>query len=780
MSYFEKLKPLVSGRPFELERPKVIQFPVIDICNSRCQMCRIWQNKKSNDITSDQLRVGLSNSLFSEVTGIGFNGGEPTLRKDLPELVQVAVDCLPNLKNISLITNAYNYQDVIDHVAAIGAITKSNNVYFDLMVSLDGYGEVHDLVRGKPGNFARAQHVISYAKKSNVVDNLRIGCTVIRANVNHLGDLHDYCVKNNLYVKYRLGVPHQRLYTQDLVDPYALTQAEKFEFVEFLEGVIKNYEKGYLQNHFYRSLIAQIVNHAPRRAGCDWQHRGATITAKGELAYCAVKSKVLLNDISVGNPEAAYFSNKEHLKQIVETACDDCSHDYVGIPNRGDYFRLVLSLLNERFGLKSRMKRFPGFSSIQSLRSKSAFNRYKTKFADLPVSIRLVPTDSEKSKRIMICGWYGTETLGDKAIVAGVIDSLRKIYGSDVSLTVASLFPYVTRLTKEQMPEFKDVNVIDLNEAIRTISNYNCLLFGGGPLMAINELAPMTVLFERAKKSNVVTVAAGVGVGPLGKEWLNNAIGHILKVCDFRIYRDRKSLELAGSLGVDVGHDVVAEDPALTWLKKIRVWNENKDRSSTKVKTLLLGLRDFPFREYAADLKEQDALAIKDNFEKSIVKALENLVAHDKEWIIKPLPMCTNHFGGDDRWFYRRLFRDCDSLKEYLDYSLLGREFAPAEYVQSFQHADVLLGMRFHSIVFGLGLGVKTVAIDYTMGRGKVTSLSDRFGVDAISMVDISSKRILDAVVAASKQAEVQFKNICDDLTFEGSLRTVLCEGDVR
>ncbi|EPL4122811.1 hypothetical protein MWS69_001605, partial [Citrobacter amalonaticus] len=76
----ERIKPLFIDGTKDLVKPVVIQFPVIDICNSRCQMCRIWENKKSNDITVEQLKQGLKNELFSEVASIGFNGGEPTLR----------------------------------------------------------------------------------------------------------------------------------------------------------------------------------------------------------------------------------------------------------------------------------------------------------------------------------------------------------------------------------------------------------------------------------------------------------------------------------------------------------------------------------------------------------------------------------------------------------------------------------------------------------------------------------------------------------------------------
>lgn len=772
MKYYDSLRLIFLKRPLRLERPKVIQFPVIDICNSKCQMCKIWENKKSEDISVERLKSGLSSSLFSEVTGIGFNGGEPTLRKDLPDLVQTAVDCLPSLKNISLITNAYNYQDVIRQVEAIGLICQKNNIHFDLMVSLDGYGEVHDKVRGKPGNFERAQHVIQFAKNSDLVANLRIGCTVIRENVYHLAELLEYCIENEVYIKFRLGVPHQRLYTENYTDPYALTEEEKYEFVEFLEGVIKNYETGLMQNHFYRSLIDQIVHNAPRKAGCDWQHRGATITAKGELAYCAVKSKALMDDISKGNPEDIYFSNQSYLNSIIKNDCDSCNHDYVGIPSRKEYQKQVIDKINERFGIKSFIKSLPGFSLIQTARQKKRFQSYYNHFSSLGTSIRSV--EDNDVKKVMICGWYGTETLGDKAIIAGIIESVTNAFESKVKITVASIYPYVTEVTKKQMPELEYTNVISLDDAVRTVANYDYLLFGGGPMMAINELAPMQVLFEKSKQAGLTTIAAGVGVGPLGKKWLNSSIQRILQLSDIRIYRDQKSLEAASGLGIDVTSDVVAEDPALTWLRKSSSIENKQPVYQKENKVLLLGLRDFPYVEYASELSELEAKLVKSNYEESVVHALEKIIKEDPSWIIKPLPMCTNHFGDDDRWFYRRLLRKSEMLKAHIDDSLLGKELPPDEYVSAFKSADILLGMRFHSIVFALGLGTRSVAIDYTMGRGKVSALADRFSVPALPMLGLNADMIVDTVHQVLSGAKVQKSDICNDLHFEQSMSDMI------
>lgn len=779
MRFFKKALKIyercTSVGPPRLELPTVIQFPVIDICNSRCQMCRIWENKASSDITVEQLRKGLTSNIFSKVEAIGFNGGEPTLRKDLVDLVEVVLSTLPSLKHVSLITNAYKYKQVIEQIDKIGALIKraKKNISFDVMVSLDGYGEVHDAVRGREGNFDNAIKVITHIKNSPVVDSVRIGCTVIKENVLKLAPLLDFCSKNNVYIKYRLGIPHQRLYTENLLDPYALDFNEKYELVEFLEGLIEHYETSDMQKFFYRSLINQIIHKSPRSAGCDWRHRGVTITAKGELAFCAVHSKALMENISVGDPYAAYFGNESHLQEIIKTKCDTCSHDYVGIPSAKDYRRMLVSRMMARYKVKRRLKKLPFASaSIKYLRRRS-FDALIEYYRKVEVASSL---DISQRKAILICGWYGTETLGDKGILGGVIKAFADALESVPQIFIASINPYVTEMTRRQMPELRNATVVNLERAVSIASSMTYVAFGGGPLMAINDMAPMQVIFERARSAGVPTVVAGCGVGPLGDKRPNKSICDLLSLANIRIYRDQQSLESAVKLGVKPGLDAVAEDPAFTWLSTV-VPRISAVRGESGHKVLLLGLRDFPYFEYAKHLPEAEGIRIKRDFEASVISALEKLVAAEPNLVIKPLPMCTNHFGGDDRWFYRRLFRDSETVRNSLDESLLGPEMAPEEYCKAFAAADGLLAMRFHSLVFGLGLGVKSLALDYTLGRGKVSSLAARFGVPMLDMTRLSGSTLFDALskllAGHSETSEFDFSSLTFSQELQSALRQI-------
>lgn len=769
-SIFNHIKLAFGADIRPLEKPVVVQFPVIDICNSRCQMCRIWENKQSTDITVEQLTKGLQSGLFSDVHAIGFNGGEPTLREDLKDLVTIVVESLPSLRRVSLITNAFKYMQVIEQIKTMAEIIKGKGLFFDVMVSLDGFEETHDAVRGKSGNFENAKKVIAFLRQYSMVDNIRIGCTVIRENVLKLAPLLEFCIENDLYIKFRLGVPHQRLYTENLLDPYALTFEEKYELVEFIEGLIKHYETSEEQNYFYRSLIDQIINDKPRKAGCDWKHRGATITAKGELAYCAVQSKALMANIAEGDPEQAYFSGESHLHDIIRNKCDSCNHDYVGLPSPEEYRRLLVKRVAKKLGLRKIIKGIPGFDIFNGWRNQRNYSNYLNQFRNANNSKNLPAA----KKRILICGWYGTETLGDKAIISGVMSAFRQFYGNDVQFVVVALFTYVTEMTRRQMPEFKNVVVVNPEQGATLAAQMDLVVFGGGPLMAIEPLAPMQAIFERAKTANVKTVIAGCGIGPFGNSWHNDSIKRILELSDIRIYRDQRSKDYALQLGVAAQQDTVAEDPAFTWLAEQNSVDEHKQKDTNQL-TLLLGLRDYPFQEYARHLPRIEGVAIKENYERVVIKALTLLVERLPNLVLKPLPMCTNHFGGDDRWFYRRLFRKHADLKSRLDNSLLGSELAPREYISAFKSSDALLAMRFHSLVFGIGLGTKAVALDYTLGKGKVRSLAERFDVDYMCMTNMDAEVLADKLEATLKKQESSGMAL-SQLSFTNSLHSKLTE----
>lgn len=741
----------------KLEKPTVLQFPINDKCDSKCQMCNIWENKESNDINPLMLKKGLSSDLFSNVKSVGINGGEPTLRDDMVDLVDSMLTSLPRLEQLSLITNGYKTQRVVDRIESVGQLAQKYGVKVDVMVSLDGYAEVHDKVRRRTDFFSRATQTLLALKNSQYVDSVRVGCTVIQENVNYLQDLLDFCIRHGIYIKFRLGIPHKRLYTEDKNDTYLASAADKYEFAEFLQNLLIHYERNTQQRTFYQSLIGQLVLGKEREAGCLWQHKGATLTHDGKLLYCAVKSDVIHQDITQGDPSGSYFGAESSLHHIIDNECSSCHHDYVGELNKHNQY--IAKIRKTSWYRKSQKS----FAQIELFRAMYHHIKYAVRYKKAN-KINCEDEVDILQPSILICGWYGTETLGDKAILGGIIASIKRSALNNHNVYLCSLNPYLSQQTVRQMPELSSVSVLNVAQAIYNLKagGFSHLLFGGGPIMTTPPIVEMSLLFDLAKKAKIRTIVAGCGVGPLGDPQLVPFLTNILKKSDVRIFRDNESLVNAQKLTSEYTTDLVTNDPAFTWLTLNKAISVRTSRKNEQ-KVLLLGLRDIPFKEYAHGLDSVSAQRIKYQFEMNIIKALLVLCEQIPELKILPVPMCTNHFGADDRWYYRNLFRGNQRLLANTDMKFLNNELAPNEYLKAFQLSDVCLTMRFHALVFGLAANKNCVVLDYTFGKGKVKSLADKYRQPISNVADVKSDWIVEQVqFALNGQLEVNVKSATD------------------
>lgn len=750
---------LFARRPWPLEKPVVVQFPVNDICDSKCQMCNIWQQHLDTQISVDEVRRVLADDLFSEVRSVGINGGEPTLRQDLAEIAGAIAETLPSVTRISLITNALQPARAIRRITEIRERLAGTGVSLDVMVSLDGVGAVHDLVRGMPGNFRSAVEVLDHLLSLRDGTAVRVGCTIIHANAMHLHKVLDFCRRRGVYVKFRLGVPHRRLYNltppapktigkRSWIDtrPFSLSSAERWEVGQFLLSLCREYEPSAQQRLFYRSLVGQLVHGKARKAGCDWQHRGVTLGSRGDLMYCAVQSNAL-GDARKTSAGELYVAHQAHLEDIVSSKCDDCAHDYMGMPGGAQQWRLVAENIAARIGMDARRPgTIPGRRLLVAVRKRLRARRFREARRALAIARPHQARTGGGTGPVVICGWYGTETLGDIGIAASIVRCIRQEgYGGPIA--IASLDPVLTAISVETTADLAECQVVSLDEARRLLPASQALVFGGGPLMAIGEMAEMEDLFLRARDLGIPRIVGGCGVGPLGGKEYRAAIASLLQSATARIFRDQASRSAASALGVDVSGDRVSEDPAFAWVRALAPVAQSP-RSGP---TLALALRDWPYDQYAPGLSPSEAEAIARRFEREVAAALKSLIAAVPGLRILPLPFCTHDVGGDDRRLYWRLLFEHPDLRPAVDTSAMHAALPAERYVALLREADALLAMRFHSIVFGAALGLPTVPLDYTRG-GKSAALAQDLGLTAIPVDRVDAKDLSGRIHAALQQ----------------------------
>ncbi len=135
----------------KLDRPYKLNFAVTYRCQSRCKTCNIWKLNPKNELTIDEIREFAKNNRYFK--WIELTGGEVFLRDDLVEIAK-AFNETSELYILTMPTNSLTNQD--KSIEKIEEILKAGVPKVAITVSLDGYKELHDSIRGIPGNYEKA------------------------------------------------------------------------------------------------------------------------------------------------------------------------------------------------------------------------------------------------------------------------------------------------------------------------------------------------------------------------------------------------------------------------------------------------------------------------------------------------------------------------------------------------------------------------------------------------------------------------------------------------
>lgn len=335
-------------------KPKTINFLANDICNSKCTMCMIWKQKRDNELSPNQLTQILHDPLFKQIRYVGVSGGEPTLRSDLPELFKSICQSLPSLKGVGIITNAIQSKHVIERVQASADICEKHGIKFNLMVSLDGVGDIHDKNRGRKGNFDSALEVIKHFREKTKIP-VAIGCTITKQNVWHVDELLDFCIENDIYGRFRVAEFIDRLYNEAEKDTIRnFDEDERYHLALFFYR-LEQWEKNATYKRTYRSIRRMLYEGKPRSIACPYQSRAVVLDSRGQIMYCAPKSKILGNALN-SSALSLYRGNLGERQRIRKENCKDCIHDYHAEITLQEFSEIYSSigwrqLLNVRSGL---------------------------------------------------------------------------------------------------------------------------------------------------------------------------------------------------------------------------------------------------------------------------------------------------------------------------------------------------------------------------------------------------------------------------------------------
>ena len=249
-------------------------------------------------------------------------------------------------------------------------------------------------------------------------------------------------------------------------------------------------------------------------------------------------------------------------------------------------------------------------------------------------------TSSASPSRVLVLGWYGTETIGDMAILAGLVEEYRQVRPETV-FVVPSYYPDYTRHDLARLGLDCVTTSYDNPEAIGDLWNCQTVIIGGGPLMDIPQITWLASIFERARALGRRTIIEGCGIGPVNSTATAAAIERIAGVADEIRVRDAESALQLRALGADGVIEVVA-DPAARWARRRATRHRPSDHGP-----ICVFARELTDEYPQATTPEEATLALSE--------FLRRLADWYPDRAIRLHAM--HHFpvGGDDRLYGRRL-----------------------------------------------------------------------------------------------------------------------------
>jgi polysaccharide pyruvyl transferase WcaK-like protein len=501
--------------------------------------------------------------------------------------------------------------------------------------------------------------------------------------------------------RFRPAIAVKRYDNADFVERYRFTPEQRFHLANFFESQARQAGLMLREKLYFKSLVDQIALERSRQATCRWQTQAVALDMSGNLRFCPVQSPVL-GTVHREDPRHIYSQGASVRSHIIQKHCPTCQYDAVDLPPLNVLIGRGHAVLGQK------IKRL--FLSRPS-----------------PVEVGKVWPATHDAPRqwrkVLITGWYGTETTGDKAILAEVLHFLeRHAPGCQVVLT--TIDRKVSQQTERELNGLIGSTLVDLPHAAdpALIESVDAVMVGGGPLMDTSAMEWVYRIFRQANRQRKARIIFGCGVGPLRSERMRQLTAAVLHMATAGFLRDAESHAAAAQLAP--GNPLVyACDPAVGYLCRWRESHPAARPGRDIPRQIAVMLRANTGEFLTADGTQQISTA---NVQaaRQMAQFLE-LACTTAQARASLLPMNCHWLGGDDRLFNRQVagnFGDPTAVqveKAYLPLDDVSGQVAAA---------DVGVAMRYHGHLFCMALGIPFLSIDYTGYPGKVNSLVHRIG----------------------------------------------------
>lgn len=387
------------------------------------------------------------------------------------------------------------------------------------------------------------------------------------------------------------------------------------------------------------------------------------------------------------------------------------------------------------------------------LRNKFIDSGKQTNWSHNPIEDKLARSSQSVNvkdwKTVLITGWYGTETQGDKAIIGEVLHFIKSA-SPKCRVILTTLHRAISEQTNLELEDLFGVELIKLEKGSLSsiISQTDAVIVGGGPLMESASMKDIGTIFFEAYNQNKPRIIFGCGIGPIHSPEVEKVTRYLLSVCNAGFVRDKESFDFANKLFPD--HKLkFACDPAVgfvsRWRKQIGVVNTPKDIAS--IATLLRANTN----EFSPETNPEKLRIANELLAKKVAIALDKIATQTGDEFAL-LHMNAPWVGGDDRIYNRIL---SSQLATSTKFNLVREYLTLDQHMKVLSECNSALAMRYHGHIFCMAMGIPFLSLDYTGKSGKVSSLVNRIGysqwsikwdeIDPNTMTETYEKLMVDS-----------------------------------
>jgi MoaA/NifB/PqqE/SkfB family radical SAM enzyme len=250
-------------------------------CNSRCQMCYIWKNPTDQ---KEEVSLETLAKLPGGFDNLNVSGGEPTLRRDLHELVDLLY---PKARILEISSNGLHPEKLVPIIKKYPKIK--------VRLSLEGDELTSNTIRGEKDGYATKMAGMRALQEAGGED-LGFAFVIQDENVDQLVKVYE--MTRSMGIELSTSTLHNawQFYKNDNYFYDRVTVARKVEgLITSMLG--SNKPKNWFRAYLNMGLIEKILGH-PRLIRCTAGTDFAFIDPWSDVWTCNVRSDLLMGNLA--------------------------------------------------------------------------------------------------------------------------------------------------------------------------------------------------------------------------------------------------------------------------------------------------------------------------------------------------------------------------------------------------------------------------------------------------------------------------------------------------